>query len=514
MKRLRAVRLSLFWSFLSPETFTDQVPRPAHTSAEDISLSSPYTLATLVKLLLDCPEYIWRALEQDDCLSAARLEGLGRIIYREFVSAREKEESDPVLAAFPLVDKHWENLSSLNNQIVKRAKATLQRWDTSAFVRLCYLSALAVFDYDAVQHTGQNLASLILLENSSLPQILSLFLTRRLSALEEVLSDSQEDTAKYLIQTISLLASTLAQAQTLFSDSQENLLAILDQLQANSAALPTPSQPFNPKNALKPEDLPPILHTVPNMHHLLRYLPHSIISFTPYIDMRQTISSDSLDKEIEEWFKLASSKIIDSLKIKLQAIESASDLAILHRSIIAFPSSSTQISTLQTRLTTTLESRLAAVIQLSLNALLEQFTSSLNTALHSEHQAPAEHLFGSLEPLGNKPAITTAKEAEVLKAHQVPIARFRSVIRKRVDARPDVLDGLLSLMEAEMGRLVLEVKEWMGGDVRAMVADMYASWCEGLKGVLKNVEVASGMSILVSRVRKLITVQCKRTSSS
>lgn len=125
-----------FFAVLMTDASADQIPRPAHTSTEDISLSSPYTLATLVKLLLDCPEYIWRSLEQDDCLSAARLEGLGRIIYREFVSAREKEESDPVLAAFPLIDKHWDSLSSLNNQIVKRARASLHRWDTSAFVRL------------------------------------------------------------------------------------------------------------------------------------------------------------------------------------------------------------------------------------------------------------------------------------------------------------------------------------------------------------------------------------------
>ena len=85
---------------LPSEFMTDQVPRPAHASTEEISLSSPYTLATLVKLLLDCPEYIWRSLEQDDYLSAARLEGLGRIIYREFVSASESEGADAVLV-------HW-----------------------------------------------------------------------------------------------------------------------------------------------------------------------------------------------------------------------------------------------------------------------------------------------------------------------------------------------------------------------------------------------------------------------
>lgn len=86
-----------YQSIISDWLESDQIPKSVQASTEEISLSSPYTLATLVKLLMDCPEYIWRSLEQDDFLSAARLEGLARIIYREVVNASERQEDDAVM---------------------------------------------------------------------------------------------------------------------------------------------------------------------------------------------------------------------------------------------------------------------------------------------------------------------------------------------------------------------------------------------------------------------------------
>lgn len=109
---------------------------------------TPYSIATLVKLLLDCPEHIWRAIEREDYLSAARLEGIGRAVFRELKSSSEsegvaddgeegdEEDTSSIQRAFPLIDQQWETLSQLGPQISQRATAHLRSWDVSATVSL------------------------------------------------------------------------------------------------------------------------------------------------------------------------------------------------------------------------------------------------------------------------------------------------------------------------------------------------------------------------------------------
>lgn len=107
----------------------------------------------LVKLLLDASEHIWRFLESQDPLSAARLAILARVVYRELASmslsdsASDQSIDDDdgghpqVFQAFPIVERQWDGLDQLANQIVRRAKVNLQRWQASTVV--CLLPLLA-----------------------------------------------------------------------------------------------------------------------------------------------------------------------------------------------------------------------------------------------------------------------------------------------------------------------------------------------------------------------------------
>lgn len=124
---------------------------------------TPYSIATLVKLLLDCPEHIWRCIERQDYLSAARLDSTGRAVYRELVNAGKRkatpkprrrsadteeddedsggydsdeddDESGDLLAAFPLVEQQFDTLDSLAPQISSRASSHLQLWDLTVSV--------------------------------------------------------------------------------------------------------------------------------------------------------------------------------------------------------------------------------------------------------------------------------------------------------------------------------------------------------------------------------------------
>lgn len=115
-----------------------------------------------MKLLLDCPEHIWRCLEKEDYLSAARLDSVGRAVYRELVSTSKKragrnnmhgssadsdndetgydsdqeDEGDEsgLLSAFPLVEQQFDSLDQLAPQISSRATLHLRSWDVPALV--------------------------------------------------------------------------------------------------------------------------------------------------------------------------------------------------------------------------------------------------------------------------------------------------------------------------------------------------------------------------------------------
>ena len=129
-----------------------------------VSGHTPYSVATLVKLLLDCPEHIWRCIERQDYLSAARLDSVGRAVYHELVSAgkrkaptpkgrgrkassseddedsggydsdEEDDEDGGLLAAFPLVEQQFDTLDGLAPQISNRATLHLRAWEVSATV--------------------------------------------------------------------------------------------------------------------------------------------------------------------------------------------------------------------------------------------------------------------------------------------------------------------------------------------------------------------------------------------
>lgn len=131
-----------------------------------VSGHTPYSVATLVKLLLDCPEHIWRCIERQDYLSAARLDSIGRAVYRELVSAgkrkatpartrrrppmaqeddedsggydsdEEEDDASDLLAAFPLVEQQFDTLDGLAPQISSRASLHLRAWEVSSSVSI------------------------------------------------------------------------------------------------------------------------------------------------------------------------------------------------------------------------------------------------------------------------------------------------------------------------------------------------------------------------------------------
>jgi len=108
-----------------------QVAGKYHTRSITRSSQLSYILATLVRLLFDLSEHIWRSLEQEDFLTASRYQSLGRIISNELTSGSwdESGETEPreVIEMFPIVERQSETLGQLGPQISSRARLFFEK---------------------------------------------------------------------------------------------------------------------------------------------------------------------------------------------------------------------------------------------------------------------------------------------------------------------------------------------------------------------------------------------------
>lgn len=113
-------------------TIQSTIPEP------DRSLQSPATLSLTIQLFLSLPSLVHTLLESSSFLPAARLEGVGRVIYRElstFSFLSDDEEPRPLIQSFPIVERQWESIGGLGAVITRRATTELKSWDASAVVR-------------------------------------------------------------------------------------------------------------------------------------------------------------------------------------------------------------------------------------------------------------------------------------------------------------------------------------------------------------------------------------------
>ena len=87
-------------------------------------------------LFLSLPSLVHTLLESSSFLPAARLEGVGRVVYRELSSFSygENEEEGGLKEAFPIIERQWESVGSLGTDIARRATAELRLWEASPIV--------------------------------------------------------------------------------------------------------------------------------------------------------------------------------------------------------------------------------------------------------------------------------------------------------------------------------------------------------------------------------------------
>ncbi|KAJ1854221.1 hypothetical protein GGH12_002161 [Coemansia sp. RSA 1822] len=171
----------------SPVTRTD-------TSTSSASSSHVYAVAAQVKVLVDTPEQIWKALGQQRSLHAALLFLIAQEIHDRLHAqsqAADSSDVDPILA-FPVIERQWTSVAPFGEQVAATAHAALA--EPNAGIESCASAVCAI----------------ALLEDADAEMACTVFLARRGQTLEPMLErmadlDGSSDVAGLAVALCGLL---------------------------------------------------------------------------------------------------------------------------------------------------------------------------------------------------------------------------------------------------------------------------------------------------------------------
>ncbi|WAQ86199.1 hypothetical protein PtA15_6A831 [Puccinia triticina] len=279
-----------------------QLAANSHTSSITGSSKLSYILATLLRLLLDLSEHIWRSLEQEDFLTASRYESLGRIISNELTSGNwdPSGETEPkeVIEMFPIVERQSETLAQLGPQISARAKGFLRKWEANS------------------QATMEALAAVVLMDTTSLSDSLQLLLLVRKTAFNSLIARLNGSWTELIKNAVKLLLATLDNVEQIFL--KDDLTDLLKSVQEGSS---------------EEKHLKPLLSLLPNAHQLIHHIPQSIINFCPFVAALAGSEDLRPHSITESWFQACQLELISYIDKKLDQVQSTQTLVEFRSSL-------------------------------------------------------------------------------------------------------------------------------------------------------------------------------------
>ncbi|KAJ8925268.1 hypothetical protein NQ315_009096 [Exocentrus adspersus] len=242
------------------------------------------TLAVQIRLAIFINEQIWIALDEENNLEAAQCYLLAQHIYTG-LSLLKKE----VLDRIPLLQQIKHNLVVLRSKVLEKIKEKLESVEITA------------------QETSENLNALILLENQSCDDLLSIFIKHRQTALITVINSSYSSVRIQVSSMVRCLITTIQLLHNCFICTEKGNKGLIWQQLSDIVADSAP-------HTLSKLELP--------VTQLTSYIPEIIKQFRP--KCRSLENSDSSLKNakevLENWLKTTQKTIIDGLEKSLKLI--------------------------------------------------------------------------------------------------------------------------------------------------------------------------------------------------
>jgi hypothetical protein len=428
------------------------------------SLDLAPTLSLIIQLLLSIPSHVHSLLESSAFLSAARLEGVGRVLHRVIESYDSEEIAGGSLKdKFPIIERQWEMIAALGAVIVRRATAELRICDASPIVRKVQISASMWLTEDGLnsrQILAQTLASIVILDNITLRSALTLLLdarSKRLSAiLDSMVIDKQQidQVIGRTEEAIETVLSTVHAANILFGAAEHAglLLQLLEEIE-------TPSLLSNSST-----QLPPILSMLPNYITLSRYLPDTILNFSPSIaSSHATFSSRDASIEIQSWLTQSNHLVVEGVKASILHLGGgASTLRKLWTAICTRLLDYTWIAKdLERQLGSAIEDRFRSIYQQHLSTLVTRVPTCLTQLVSELSSSPADldtaHFLFEMQLPFPSPTSTIPSAKPV----NDPLTVFRERVLKRLEGKSPLLDRGLNEMETSARILKDDLQDWL-----------------------------------------------------
>lgn len=290
------------------------------------------------------------------------------------------------------------------------------------------------------QTVAESLATVVLLDNASIPDTLESILGARARTLAALLAEGAEagnitcsrrpngapsalasssslpasgndieDVVRKATEALGLILRTHQHVETVFvrqshkASEEPLLLQLLGHLQQQPSAAPTGDLQPSAISAAEDIGLVPILNTLPNVHLLLRYLPSQIVAFTPFVDTtsaRNVLTAESAHNMLATWFSDALSTLEIGLTRLLAMIPSAKQLASARSALHSFLTTAkagqgafwhAQIASLAQTVDCVLRKRFGEIYNMRLLSFLRSVPETL--------QATSRALSGSAEDL-------------------------------------------------------------------------------------------------------------------
>ncbi|CAG8760201.1 9406_t:CDS:2, partial [Racocetra persica] len=285
-----------------------------------------YSSAAQIKLLVDVPEQIWRSLESHKYLNASRLYLIAKLVYKN-LQAHNEDSPFNVSVTFPVVQRQWDAVSHFKAQILQ--KATL------------YLKVIE----QSEQSLAETLCAIMLLDDVTKKDVFRKCLDMRTSALIQILEKSETKDTKSMVEQfkemIRLIRGTVYHVGSVFisADNEQSLFeSCLHQLQQGFTVYEDSAQPS--PALVSPRDskasLTRLYSPSTNIHLLVRYLPESIQTFTPFLHVSGTrgqLSQEDITARMNLWIDQIVEQFHEKLDALLSKVPCAKELHELRRII-------------------------------------------------------------------------------------------------------------------------------------------------------------------------------------
>ncbi|ORX35220.1 hypothetical protein BD324DRAFT_82122 [Kockovaella imperatae] len=442
---------------------------------ETEEIMSLLPIAAHMKLLLDAPEALYAHLARRDYLKAAFLWLVARATKEGLSSINDSHQ-----AYTPLLEKQWDLLLPFRSQISQRAAADLRQ--TSSLNS---------------QTLSETILAIILLDNLPMPEALSLFLSQRSKHCHDILAKSSnhskfrhpskqlsltaatsassvpagQNIDKTLSESVSVMIATERLAQECFGlegDAMESLLGKMIRLVQHGepsqpartpnpaaqstvshrrasrlASFSTPIQKVNISADGPPMSSARVLQDLPSHQILLRHLPSSIVSYTPFI---APSSTPDLKTSLSSWIKETTQLLQESLPVWFDGLSSIAEIWKTRCAICALLKESELETQIKNVLELESDKRIQAVWTNNLRELVTLAETQVRLALEQlrsggpqPDRIPDDFTFVDLPfPAATSMALSSANS----------LNGFLSAVRKRKLGRTPLLDSVVSSLES------------------------------------------------------------------